>query len=64
MSQYKATENVPEKFKREIPAEAKGLPLCTTDRHYQVSQVRLTLAKILKREKLYSVGFLNKFFLI
>lgn len=62
MSQYKATENVPGKFKREILAEAKDLPLCTTDRYYQVSEEHLTFAKILKREKLHSVRFLNNFF--
>lgn len=51
------------KFKREILVEARSPLLCTADRHYQVSQERLTFAKNLKDERNYLARFfLDKIF--
>lgn len=60
----KLLKTVSGKFKREILVEAKSPLLCTADRHYQVSQERLTFAKNLKGERNYPVKFfLDKYFL-
>lgn len=60
----KLLRTVSGKFKREILAEARSPLLCTADRHYQVSQERLTFAKNLKDERNYPVRFLSFSFLI
>lgn len=61
MSQYKATEHVPGKFKREILAEAREVRLSVpADHHYQVSQEYLALLRKIRSERPVCVGFSEK----